>query len=102
MNFGLKDSDLDYIKKTIEKFPEIEKAVIFGSRAMGNYKPGSDIDIGIYGENITFDTVSALHAMLEEMGPLPYFFDIVDCTHLTHKELKDHIDRVGIVIYKRT
>lgn len=102
MNFGLKDSDLDYIKKTIEKFPEIEKAVIFGSRAMGNYKPGSDIDIGIYGENITFDTVSALHTMLEEMGPLPYFFDIVDYTHLNHKELKEHIDRIGKVIYERT
>lgn len=101
MNFGLKDSDLDYIKKVLGKFPEIEKAVIFGSRAKGNYKPGSDVDIAIYGEKIDFDVVSALHAMLEDEGPLPYYFDIVDYTHLTHEELKEHIDRVGKVIFER-
>lgn len=101
MNFGLKEFELEYIIDAIKKFHEIEKAVIFGSRAEGNYKPGSDVDIGIYGENITFDTVSALHAMLEEKGPLPYFFDIVDYTHLSHKELKEHIDRVGKVIFEK-
>lgn len=100
MNFGLKDSDLDYIIKTIKKFPEIKKAVIFGSRAKGNYKPGSDIDIAIYGEKITFDILSILHAELEEQSPMPYFFDIVDYTHLDHEELKEHIERVGKVIYE--
>ncbi|QEK13380.1 nucleotidyltransferase domain-containing protein [Crassaminicella thermophila] len=101
MNFGLRASDLDYIVDIIKKFNEIERAVIFGSRAKGNYKPGSDVDIAIYGENITFDTLSALHSMLEEEGPLPYFFDIVDYTHLRHKELKEHIDRVGKVIFEK-
>ncbi|NLZ54891.1 MAG: nucleotidyltransferase domain-containing protein [Thermoanaerobacteraceae bacterium] len=100
MNFGLKKSDIDYIIGVIKKFPEIEKAVIFGSRAKGNYKVGSDVDIAIYGENITFDTISALHFMLEEQGPLPYFFDIIDYTHLKHEELKEHIDRVGKVIFE--
>jgi len=101
MSFGLKEYDLEYIKNMIKKFPEIEKAVIFGSRAKGNYKPGSDVDIAIYGENITFDIVSKLHAMLEEYGPLPYFFDVVDYTHLKNKELKEHIDRVGKTIFER-
>jgi len=101
MNFGLKEFELEYIIDAIKKFHEIEKAVIFGSRVKGNYKPGSDVDIGIHGENITFDTVSALHAMLEEKGPLPYFFDIVDYTHLSHKELKEHINRVGKVIFEK-
>lgn len=99
MSFGLEESDLAYIIETIKKFKVIEKAVIFGSRAKGNYKPGSDIDIAIYGEQITFDTLSALHSMLAEQGPLPYFFDIVDYTHLNHKELKAHIDRIGKPIY---
>ncbi|MDN5323646.1 MAG: uncharacterized protein PWQ67_2100 [Clostridia bacterium] len=100
MNFGLSESDLDYIIKAIRKFPEIEKAVIFGSRAKGNYKPGSDVDIAIYGENITMNTLSALHAMLEDYGPLPYYFDVVDYTHLGHKDLKEHIDRVGKTIFR--
>ncbi|KJS81346.1 MAG: DNA polymerase III subunit beta [Peptococcaceae bacterium BICA1-8] len=99
MKFGLSKLDLDYIVMAIRKFPEIEKAVIFGSRAKGSNKPGSDVDIAIYGDNITFNTVSALHAMLEENGPLPYLFDVVDYTHLSHKELKEHINRVGEVIY---
>ncbi|NSW92788.1 MAG: nucleotidyltransferase domain-containing protein [Firmicutes bacterium] len=101
MNYGLSESDLDYIVKAIKKFPEIQKALIFGSRAKGNYKPGSDVDIAICGERITFDTLSSLHAVLEEYGPLPYFFDIVDYSHLEHKELKEHIDRVGKVIFEK-
>lgn len=101
MDFGLRQSDIDYIVRVISEFSEIEKAVIFGSRAKGDFKPGSDVDIAIYGENITFDTVSAVHSMLEEQGPLPYFFDIVDYTHLDHKDLKEHIDRVGKVIFER-
>lgn len=101
MIFGLKKTDLEYIVCRIKEFNEIEKAVIFGSRAKGNYKPGSDIDIGIYGENITFDTISSLHSKLEDEGPLPYFIDIVDCTHLNHDELKEHIERVGKIIYER-
>jgi len=101
MNFGLKKFELDYIIDAIKKFHEIERAAIFGSRAKGNYKPGSDVDVAIYGDYITFDTLSALHSMLEEQGPLPYFFDIVDYTHLSHKELKEHIDRVGRVFYEK-
>ena len=47
---GLLDRDIKYIRKALEKYDEIEKAVIFGSRAMGNYKKGSDVDIAIDGD----------------------------------------------------
>ena len=101
MNFGLLESDIEYIVATIKKISEIDKAVIFGSRAKGNYKPGSDIDIAIYGENITFDILSRLHSALEDESPMTYFFDVVDFTGLSQKEIKEHIERVGIVIYER-
>lgn len=100
MNFGLKDSDLEYIIENIKKISEIKKAVIFGSRAKGNYKLGSDIDIAIYGEEITFDIISKVHSQLEDESPMPYLFDIVDFTHLNHKELREHIEKVGKVIYE--
>ncbi|WP_283159004.1 nucleotidyltransferase domain-containing protein [Clostridium tertium] len=87
------------MREKLSKFNEIEKTIIFGSRAKGNYKPGSDIDLAIIGENINFDTVSRLHSLLEDQGPLPYLFDIVDYTHLNDDELKAHIDRSGKVIY---
>jgi len=101
MNFGLRDGDLDNIIATIQQFCEIEKAAIFGSRAKGNYKPGSDLDIAIWGDDISFSTISRLHAILEEESPMPYFFDIVDYSHLNHEELKSHIDRAGIVFFTR-
>lgn len=102
MNFGLSNADIAYIVSTIRSFDEIDRAVLFGSRAKGNYKSGSDIDLAIVGDKVTFTTVARLHYRLEEEGPLPYFFDIVDYQHTTHKELKDHIDRVGMVIFDRT
>jgi predicted nucleotidyltransferase len=101
MDFGLKDFDLDYITQAIGNFSEIEKAVIFGSRAKGTYKAGSDIDIAIFGEEITFSILAKLHSELEENSPMPYLFDIVDYTHSNHKELKEHILRAGKVIYER-
>ncbi|MGL4346280.1 MAG: nucleotidyltransferase domain-containing protein [Cellulosilyticaceae bacterium] len=99
MTFGLTPQDLDYIIATIQSFSEIKEAMIFGSRVKGTYKPGSDIDIAIVGDDINFDTLSKLHARLEETSPLPYLFDIVDYTHLTHDELKDHINRMGQIIF---
>lgn len=72
MNFGLRTSDLDYIASTLSNFKEIDKAMIFGSRAKGNYKKGSDIDIAISGNNINIDTLAKLNSLFEEEGPLPY------------------------------
>jgi len=99
MNFGISDSDLAYIVSALAKFDEIERASIFGSRAKGTHKPGSDIDIALYGDRVNFDTISKLHSLLEDESPMPYRFDIVDYSHLTHENLKSHIDRIGIEIY---
>jgi uncharacterized protein len=99
MSFGLRDADLEYIISALSQFDEIQKAVIFGSRVKGNYKTGSDVDIAIWGKDVTFTTISRLHAILEDESPMPYLFDIVDYTHLTHEKLREHIDRVGILIF---
>lgn len=96
---GLTEVDLAYITKCMEAFEEIKKAVVFGSRAKGNYKIGSDIDIAIFGENITFTTLAALHTMLEDEGPMTYMIDVVDYKTLTNEDLKEHINRFGIVVY---
>ena len=82
-------------QRDIAEFPEIEQAVIFGSRAMGNYRKGSDIDIAIMGQNINQHTITRLSALLNEELPLPWFFDIVDFTHLPHPELARHIREHG-------
>jgi len=65
--FGLLDRDIEYIKEGISKFETIEKAIIFGSRSMGNYKKGSDVDIAIFGEQITREVIFMLDDYLSQL-----------------------------------
>lgn len=101
MNTGLSEADMEYIKEQIGKFPEIEKAILFGSRAIGNWKNGSDIDLAVCGTGVCFHTIATLHSLLEDEGPMPYLIDVVDRTHLNHEKLAEHIDRKGICIYEK-
>ena len=71
--FGLAERDLAYIIAAVSEFPEIQKAVVFGSRAKGNYKKGSDIDIAIFGEDISFSTIAGLHGRLEEETRIKFY-----------------------------
>jgi uncharacterized protein len=98
--FGLLEQDLDYIIKAIKKHAEIERAKIFGSRAKGNYKKGSDVDIAIFGKNINGKIVARTSDTLNEEYPLPYFFDVIHYESITNKQLIEHIDKLGIEIYR--
>lgn len=102
MKFGLNDRDMNFIVQTISTFDEIEKAVLFVSRAKGNYSAGSDIDIAIYGKKVDIHVVSKLHSLLEDQSHMPYLFDVIDGSHLMHQVLKEHIERVGQVIYEKS
>ena len=75
--YGLLERDLQWIEKAIAKYPEIEEAVIFGSRAMGNYKKGSDVDLAVKGARIDRRIINRLSDDLNEEYPLPRFFDVV-------------------------
>ena len=68
---------------------------------MGNYKKGSDVDIAIIGENVTNKTIFILDDYLNEVYPLPYFFDIIQYDLITNEKLIDHINSEGKVIYIR-
>ena len=99
VNYGLTDRDLAQILAALHQFPQIEEALIFGSRAKGNYKLGSDVDLAIKGKNITYREVIRLSTLLNEDLPMPYFFDVVHYETLDNPALTDHIDRVGKNIY---
>ncbi|MCX8482832.1 MAG: nucleotidyltransferase domain-containing protein, partial [Crocinitomicaceae bacterium] len=53
--FGLLENDMSEIVDVLSQFSSIEKAVLFGSRAKGNFKNGSDIDIAIFGNDLNSD-----------------------------------------------
>jgi len=99
--FGLLPRDIDYLISGFQTFNEIEKAMIFGSRAMGNYKNASDIDIAIFGKNIGLQTVSRLYNLLNEELSIPYFIDVVHFETIKNKELKEHILNKGKIIYQK-
>ncbi len=99
MDFGLRQADLDAIVRVLKQFSAVEQAILFGSRAKGTYKKGSDIDIAIKGKNIGHEVVSALAFQLNEESVLPYFFDVVHFEGISEKALLEHIERVGQSIY---
>lgn len=99
--YGLLERDLKFILEAISRYPEIEEVIIFGSRAMGNYKKGSDIDLALKGEKVDQRVVRRLSDELEEKYPLPYFFDIVNYNDIEDKEFKRHIDSVGKEIWEK-
>ncbi len=95
---GLSDKDMMLIRQAIQMLPEIEQVILFGSRAKGTYKKGSDVDLAIKGRAVNYDTALHLARILNEEMPLPYFFDVVNYHSITETLLLQHIDRVGISI----
>lgn len=100
MSFGISSKSMKMIVGVLEETKEVEKAVIFGSRSIGNYKRGSDIDIAIYGTEITWEIVNRISIELNEKLPLPYYFDIVHYESLKHDGLREHIDKFGKIFYQ--
>jgi len=99
--FGITDDDLADVLIVLKKFNSVEEAFIFGSRAKGNYKKGSDIDIAVKGKNVNYEIISQINYMLNEETMMPYHFDIVNYNTIKNKNLLDHINRVGVRIYSK-
>ena len=99
MMFGLPDATLELIRRTLVGEPALAKVCVYGSRAMGSYRPGSDIDLAIWlksGE--TADIAARLQGQLEAL-PTPYIFDVTDYAQVSNPELRAHIDLVGKPIF---
>ncbi len=99
MKYGLTTEQLDKIISFIRTYPEIEEAVLFGSRAMGNYKKTSDVDIALKGPFVTASLAARMKSNLEEESNLPYFFDFLAYPIISNEALKQHIITHGIVLY---
>lgn len=99
--FGLKSHTIQAIRKVFLEYPDLKKAVLYGSRAKGNYRPGSDIDLTLDGEGLDLGMLHKIENDLDELM-LPYKIDISLLRHIKNSELIQHIERVGIVFYERT
>ncbi|MBK9192694.1 MAG: nucleotidyltransferase domain-containing protein [Crocinitomicaceae bacterium] len=94
-SFGISEQSLLLIFNVLRTNQKIKQAVIFGSRAKGNYKSGSDIDLALKGD-LNQKDITDLTVELNERLPIPYKVDLVLYDSDLHTELKEHIDRVGV------
>ncbi|MCP5005582.1 MAG: nucleotidyltransferase domain-containing protein [Planctomycetes bacterium] len=98
--FGLPQATINLLRDYFCHIPEIEKVVIYGSRANGKYEKGSDIDFAFFSHSEE-ELTGQLLMELDEL-PTPYLFNVTNYYKLKHHDLKEHIDRVGVTFYETT
>ena len=87
------------LKSIFSAYPEIEKVIVFGSRALGNAKPGSDVDCAFSGKNLTSKLIGRIQIYLQEDTLFPYFFDCIHLEAVQSEDLLEHIKTNGINLY---
>ena len=101
LKFGLEEKVIEEIVKVIEKYEEVEKAKIFGSRARGDYKKQSHIDIALYGDKVTNSINTNIFYDIDKLY-LPYKIDLINFNTLKdEKALKENIEKEGVIIYAK-
>jgi len=97
MKFGLDDKIVNSIIDIIKKY-KVDKAVIFGSRARGDYKKTSDIDIAIFSKDMTYLELNLLRDQLDQLYII-YKIDLVQIERLTNKKMLENIEKNGKIVY---
>ncbi len=100
MDYGLSPIAIARIQEVLARFQNIDKAVVYGSRALGTYKTGSDIDLTLYGNTLTIQNLAAISSELDDLL-LPYTIDLSLFSMLNNTDLREHIARAGQVFYAR-
>ncbi len=96
-SFGLNERELAVFQTIFRQYPEIKEVLIFGSRAIGNWKSGSDVDVALM-NNVPNEIMKQLRSEFEDSS-LPYFVDLLVYPQLKNLAIKEHIDRVGQSFY---
>ena len=99
--FGLKPEAIAQINQIFAQYPEISKAILYGSRAKGNYKNGSDIDLTLISDLLNHRQLLQIQNQIDDLL-LPYSVDLSIFSTIDNLHLIEHIDRIGITFYDRT
>ena len=100
MRFGLTDEVLHKINEVFRRYPQVEQAILYGSRAMGRHRYNSDIDLTLLGPALNLKTLFRIENELDDLL-LPYMIDLSIFEHIDNPDLVDHIRRMGKVFYQR-
>lgn len=97
---GLTKNQFQLIENVVISKNQIEKVLIFGSRATNKFKPSSDIDLAIIGKEISSVFINQLFSELDDL-PLPFMFDVIDYAKISNAKLKNKIDTQGKIFFER-
>ncbi|MEM9267010.1 MAG: nucleotidyltransferase domain-containing protein [Cyanobacteria bacterium P01_F01_bin.13] len=100
LQFGLESSTIEAISGIFRQYAEIERVVLYGSRAKGNYRPGSDIDLTVIGKDLSHEQLLSIEHQLDDLL-LPYLFDLSIFSHIEDPDVIAHINRVGLIFYEK-
>jgi len=100
MNDGLKERNRVKIRQVLASHPQVERAVLFGSRATGTYRPGSDVDLALAGDGLTHSDLGVIGAAMEATT-VPQIVDLVLWSSTGNQVLADHIRAIGVEFYVR-
>ena len=100
MKYGLKDDTVSKIQAVLINYPEVDKATLYGSRAKGNYKPASDIDITLTGQLLNLDILNRIELDLDDLL-LPYKIDLSIFQLIKNEDLINHVKKEGATLYSK-
>ncbi|MGD1899238.1 MAG: nucleotidyltransferase domain-containing protein [Phormidesmis sp.] len=97
---GLKTHVIESIVGVLKQHPEVDSAILYGSRAKGNFRPGSDIDLTLTGEALTYRLLTRIEDEIDDLM-LPYLFDLSILRQIQNPNVVEHIYRVGLPFYTK-
>lgn len=97
-NSGLNESDIAKIQDVFSAYPKISNVILYGSRAKGNYRNSSDVDLTMQGAELTYSDLIAIDTALDDLL-LPYTIDLSVYHQIDNPELIEHINQIGKVFY---
>ena len=98
--YNMTDEELELLCSLFARQKEIEQVILYGSRAKGTHKPFSDVDITLLGIGLSRSHLNRLMADMDESS-LPYFFDVSILSKITNPDLREQIEKTGVVLYRR-
>ena len=100
MKYGLSDRTLQKIHGVLSHYPQVEKAILYGSRAAGTYRNGSDIDLTLCGDTLTHSVLSRIDTELDDLL-LPYTIDLSIFHQIDNPAMVEQIQRIGVNFYEK-
>jgi predicted nucleotidyltransferase len=99
MDTGLPPKTIQALESVFKQFAAIDRVVLYGSRALGTHKPGSDIDLALFGSEVTPDLIASIAILIDDLL-LPYTLDLTAHALIDNDALREHVDRVGIELFQ--